>query len=325
MDKLVEEVTESALELKSDWRHLSRYLLETEVHVYAFSIAGNVLLAFLPFMSVMLWILRYGLGWSAAELALYGGIRDIFPGETGAFLTYNLRVIASYSRQLAWYSLPLLLFTANGIFLPLEVALNRAWGVKVNRSLLKNQVVSMGLIFACGGLVLAIAAMAGYAQSLWGMLSEQDIRQFARDVETSPRASYVPFAIAFISKLSAITFTMVSLFLVFCFLPNTAVPKRRIVPRVILIGLALEVLKWINMFTWPWVYAKLSREYYSVFVNSATILTWSFLAGLVVLAGADWTARRCGAASVCVVTGGGVTGPIPGAPFQDRIDSESVL
>jgi len=33
-----------------------------------------------------------------------------------------------------------------------------------------------------------------------------------------------------------------------------------------------------------------------VFVNSATILTWGFLAGLVVLAGADWTARRAGAA-----------------------------
>ena len=296
MDKLVEEVTESALELKSDWRLLGRYLLKTEVHVYAFSIAGNVLLAFLPFMSVMLWILRYGLGWSAAELALYGGIRDIFPGETGAFLTYNLKQIALNSRRLAWYSLPLLLFTANGIFLPLEVALNRAWGVKVNRSLVKNQVVSMSLIFACGVLVLVSAALSGHAQSLWGMLSNQDIRQFAHDVETNPRASYVPFVIAFLSKLAAIAFTILSLFLVFCYLPNTKVPKRRIVPCVVLIGLALEVLKWINMFTWPWVYAKLSREYYSVFVNSATILTWSFLAGLVVLAGADWTARHARAA-----------------------------
>ena len=316
MEKLAEEVTQSALELKSDWRHLGRYLLETEVHVHAFSIAGNVLLAFLPFMSVMLWVVRYGLGWGDAELAIYGVIRDIFPGETGAFLAYNLKVIATNSRRLEWYSLPLLLFTANGIFLPLEVALNRAWGVKVNRSLLKNQVVSMALILACGGLVLIGAALSGHAQSLWGSLSQEDVKQFARDIETNPRASYVPFVIAFISKLSAIAFTTTSLFLIFCYLPNTKVPKRLILPRVIIIGLALEVLKWINMFTWPWVYAKFSREYYSVFVNSATILTWSFLAGLVVLAGADWTARHARAA---------VTSPAPAPPFQDRIDSESVL
>ena len=48
----------------------------------------------------------------------------------------------------------LLFFTANGIFIPLEVALNRAWGVTKNRTFLKNQIVSLGLIFACGALVL---------------------------------------------------------------------------------------------------------------------------------------------------------------------------
>ena len=133
MDPLVEEVKESALDLKSEWRHIGRYLLETEVHVYAFSIAGNVLLAFWPFVIVMLWLFRYAIGWSEAELAIYGGIRDFFPGETGAFLTYNLKQVALNSRQLQWPSILLLLFTANGIFLPLEVALNRAWGVKVNR------------------------------------------------------------------------------------------------------------------------------------------------------------------------------------------------
>ena len=48
----------------------------------------------------------------------------------------------------------LLLFTANGVFEPLEVALNRAWGVTRNRSYLKNQLLSFFLILLCGGLVL---------------------------------------------------------------------------------------------------------------------------------------------------------------------------
>jgi hypothetical protein len=39
------------------------------------------------------------------------------------------------------------------------------------------------------------------------------------------------------------------------------------------------------------LWEKFSREF-GVFKNSVTILTWSFIAGLVVLAGADWSARR---------------------------------
>ena len=47
------------------------------------------------------------------------------------------------------------MFTANGIFEPLEVALNRVWGIPENRSFVRNQLVSLALIFACGGLALA--------------------------------------------------------------------------------------------------------------------------------------------------------------------------
>jgi len=76
----------------------------------------------------------------------------------------------------------LLLFTANGIFEPLEVALNRAWGVTRNRSYLKNQVVSLGLIFACGGLALIsllftamntqwISASSGFIGQISGFLA----------------------------------------------------------------------------------------------------------------------------------------------------------
>ena len=37
--------------------------------------------------------------------------------------------------------------------------------------------------------------------------------------------------------------------------------------------------------------AKISAEY-GVFQHSATILLWSFVAAMIVLAGAEWSARR---------------------------------
>jgi uncharacterized BrkB/YihY/UPF0761 family membrane protein len=302
VEKLVEEVRDSALELKSDWRHVGRYLLETEAHVYAFAIAANVLLAFYPFMLVLIALFRHVFHWPAAELALYAAIKDYFAGNTGSFLAYNLRVSADYVRQWEWVSMLLLLFTANGVFLPLEVALNRAWGVKVNRTLWKNQLVSMGLIFACGGLALLSAALTGASIEAWQAVFGTDL--------VAPM-----LLVQGVAKLASIPITVGILFLVFCYLPNVEVPMKLVLPRVIVIGLVLEVLKWVNLAVWPWLFGKLTREY-GVFVNSVTILMWSFLAGMVVLAGAEWTARSARAA---------VTSTAPAAPFQDRIDSESVL
>jgi uncharacterized BrkB/YihY/UPF0761 family membrane protein len=54
--------------------------------------------------------------------------------------------------------------------------------------------------------------------------------------------------------------------------------------------LGLEALKYFNLLTWPLLEAKLSREY-GPFVYSVSIILWSFLAAMVVLAGAEWSAR----------------------------------
>jgi uncharacterized BrkB/YihY/UPF0761 family membrane protein len=272
------DIRDAALELARDYRPIGRYLLQTEVHVYAFSIAANVLLAFYPFMLVTLSLLKHVFGWDSAIEAVYVAIKDYFPGETGRFLSYNLGVSLSWSRRLEWVSVLLLLFTANGVFLPLEVALNRAWGVQENRSLLKNQAVSMGLIFACGALALLSAALTGAAQVLWDMV-----------VGVPGQAPGVLVKTAF--KIASIPVTILILFLVYWRLPNAKVPARLILPRAAVVGLLLELMKWVNLAIWPWLYAKFRREY-GPFVNSVTILTWSFLAAMIVLAGADWSARR---------------------------------
>ena len=59
-------------------------------------------------------------------------------------------------------SLVILLITSSGVFLPLEVALNRIWRFEKNSSYLGNQLISLGLAFACGVLaLLSIALTAG--------------------------------------------------------------------------------------------------------------------------------------------------------------------
>lgn len=255
-----------------------RYWMETEVHVYAFSIAANVLLSFYPFLIVMVSICRYALQWRGAEQAILFALNDYFPGTVGEFVGRNLLVTVADRGPLQLVSVGLLFFTANGIFEPLEVALNRAWGITKNRSFVRNQVISLGLIFVVGALVLLSAVLTGANQAAAIAVSggNQAVATFVRLV---------------VFKALALSVSILMLFLVYWLLPNKRLPWRELLPVAVAVGVALEVLKYLNLLTLPWLYEKLTNEY-GVFRNSVAIILWSFLASMIVLAGAEWSARR---------------------------------
>jgi uncharacterized BrkB/YihY/UPF0761 family membrane protein len=256
------------------FRPTLHYLAETEAHVYALAVAASVLLAFYPFLIVMLSLCRNVLHWPAAVEAIYLALNDFLPGDVGTFVKRNLVLHG----KLEYTSMFLLLFTANGVFEPLEVALNRAWGVKVNRSYIKNQLVSLGLIFACGGLAL-LSLILSAANQAW----------VSSWVGTHPGMGTWLNLLFF--KLAALPISILALFLTYWLLPNRKIPPVRVAPVAIIVGLCLEALKYVNLLLWPLLKAKLQREY-GVFHNSVTILLWSFLGTLVILAGAEWTARH---------------------------------
>jgi uncharacterized BrkB/YihY/UPF0761 family membrane protein len=131
-----------------------RYWFQTEVHVFALSMAAAVLLSVFPLLIVMMSLCKYGLHWPAGVKILDLALADYFPGDMGEFIRRNLTAVVQSRGPFQFTSMFLLLFTANAVFEPLEVALNRVWGVPRNRSYVRNQMVSLGLIFLCGGLTL---------------------------------------------------------------------------------------------------------------------------------------------------------------------------
>ncbi len=250
--------------------------METEVHVYAFSMAANVLLSLFPFFIVMVSICRYILHWPAAEEAIYLALRDMFPGAIGRFIPENLVRVLARDGAPQITSLFLLLFTANGVFEPLEVALNKAWGIARNRSFIRNQFVSMGLILVCGGLTFISYILAA--------LNLQILRALG-----TPSTFSAAFGLG-VLKMIAIPLSIVALFLVYWRLPNGKVPARRLVPVSIVVGGVLESLKYVAMLIGPSLSRKLDREY-GPFEYSVTIILWSFLASMIVLAGGGYAAR----------------------------------
>jgi uncharacterized BrkB/YihY/UPF0761 family membrane protein len=204
------------------------------------------------------------------------GLGDFFSGEPGEFLVRNLQPWMVPQLHIA--SMFLLLFTANGIFEPLDVALNRAWGVTHNRTYLKNQLISLGLIFACGGLALLslmLTALNGrWITDVWGKHATAGV-----------------WINLLVFKLAALPVSILALFLVYWLLPNRQIEPRRVVPVAITVGLALEFLKYVNLLISPLLTEKLKHEY-EIFRFSVTILIWSFASAMIVLAGAHWTARQ---------------------------------
>lgn len=254
------------------FRPTARYLSGTEVHVYALAISASVLLSFFPFLNVMLSFCRNVLHSRAAEDAIYLALNDYFPGELASFLKRNL----APQGRLELTSMVLLLFTANGIFEPLEVALNRAWGEVKNRSYLKNQLVALGMIFVCGALALLSLMLSA--------LNRQWISTWESLGAVQGWLNLLMF------KLAAVPISILALFLIYWLLPNRKIPPARVAPAAIFVGLILEALKYVNLAITPYLTAKLEHEYF-IFRHSVAILLWSFIAAMVVLAGAEWTAR----------------------------------
>src|SRR4051812_45232552 len=224
----------------SRWKLTFHYLSQTEVHVYALAISASVLLSFFPFLIVMLTLLRDVFHFPAAEKALVLALGDYFPGDLGEFIIRNLTKVNHGRFQIT--SIILLLITANGIFEPLEVALNRAWGVTKNRSYLKNQLLSLVLIVVCGGLALGSVLLTAVNQ---GFVAQ----------------GYGPQAIpgwvsTWVFRVAAIPITILSLVVTYWVLPNRRVPVRRVVPSATMVGVGIEALKYIFLFTWPWLNRK---------------------------------------------------------------------
>jgi membrane protein len=245
-----------------------RYWMQTEVHVYAFSIAANVLLSFFPFLIVSVSLGQVVFNRESTIAAIDLAMKDFFPSVLGNFMHNNLPA----AQQVELLSMLILLFAANGIFEPMEVALNRVWGIRKNRSFFRNQLVSLVLIFTCGALALVSLGITALRESTSnGWIVERWL------------------SMAFY-KMAAMPVTALILFLVYRYLPNGRPPLPRVIPAAIGVGVLLEGFKSLNAWWWPWFDAKLQREY-GVFRYSATLIFLSFLTAMLVLAGAEWAAR----------------------------------
>lgn len=248
--------------------------MQTEVHVYSFAVAANVLISFFPFLVAMIILFRSAFHWPAGAEVIIQTVADYFPESFG--VNFRGYLVAASYHKFSWLSVLLLLFTANGIFTPLEVALNRIWRVKQNRSFWRNQIIGLGLIFVCG--ILVLASVSASAVNVPFLSSTFGSSHYAAVLQSLG------------IHLIALPVTMLMIFLVYWLLPNSKIPVRRLILPSAAVAVLLEISKYLNILTWPWLSAKLRTDV-PPFVQSISIVLWSFCATLILLAGAEWSAR----------------------------------
>lgn len=253
-----------------------KYLSRTEVHTFAFSVAANAILSFFPFVVLMMTIIRRVFHSRVMYEVVLQLLRDDLPAGQD-FVIRNLNSMVNARQRVQVFSLIVLLVTSSGVFLPLEVALNRIWRFEKNRSYLGNQLISLGLAFACGALaLLSIALTAGPVAFMEFLL---------RGYGTG----FVRLVGFLMMKVFAIAASIAIFFLIYWLLPNGKVPARAVLPAAIIMGLLSEALKYAYILALPWLNF---QEVYGPFALSVSMMFWAFLSGLLLLAGAHLSAEE---------------------------------
>jgi membrane protein len=253
-----------------------RYLLRTDVHTFAFSVAANSILSFFPFVVLMMTLIRRVFHSRVMYDVVVELLRDYLPAGQ-EFVIRNLNSMVNSRQRVQFVSLVILLITSSGVFLPLEVALNRIWRFENNRSYLGNQLVSFGLAFACGALALiSIGLTAGPVAFMEFLL-----RGYG--------SGFVRVVGFLVMKVFAILASIAIFFLIYWILPNGKVPARTVLPVAIIMGLLSEALKYAYILALPWLNF---QEVYGPFALSVTMMFWAFLSGLLLLAGANLSAEE---------------------------------
>jgi membrane protein len=254
---------------------LAKYLTRTEVHTYAFSVAANAILSLFPFIVMMYTVARRVFHSQPMEDVVGNMVRYFLP--TGQdFVVKNMSLVANARSGVRVAAVIMLLVSSSGIFLPLEVALNHVWGVTENRSYFKNQLLSTGLALVVGALALLSVAVTTFQHSLLTAI-------FFGHVDNA----VFRFVAQWLLQLSAAFLSVTLFFSIYWILPNRRLPVRAVLPSALITGLLWELAKYLYIAALPWLDFK---SVYGPFATSVGLMTWAFLTGLLLLAGAHYSA-----------------------------------
>lgn len=205
-------------------------------------------------------------------------IVDYLPGsvENRLFMMRQLEAVTANFSEMTIVWLAILLWGAVGVFIPVEAALNHAWGVKDGRHWAVSQAISFGLLAALGVLAVvpvAIAHEIGRAVSF--------VLFFLPD-------AWVAAIRYLVLKVLTIPFTVLGLALVYWALPRRRMALEEVLPAALFAGVIFEVGKYVYIALLPLMEFK---RMYGGFYVTITLVMWALFSAMILTLGAYLTAQ----------------------------------
>ena len=264
------------------WKPVLSNLISSDVYTMASAISTCAVLSFFPFTILLMSIVQNVLHFDTATEWIGKLIEAYIPSLS---LRVSPAVIAldiqkrSGSSHLELISALILMASAIGVFVPIEVTLNRIWKASENMSFVKNQIVSFAVVLLCGILSLFSFLIGGI--SLWIIKATLGRLPFPR-VEM--------FADLVSVKVLGFLLSMTLFLLVFRFLPNIRMTMDTLIRAAIFTGVIWELGKYA--FVWGLGKLDLSAIYGGYFTAAVVLILWSYVSAMIMILGAELAHRE---------------------------------
>jgi membrane protein/epoxyqueuosine reductase len=244
-------------------------LLSRDIAVLTNAIAFNFLLCLFPLLLVIAGFaerVSTGRRPGAALLAL---LSQLIPFGQEA-LASSLTRLTRYGRQMQIVSLLLIVWGSSGIFIPMEMALNKVWGGGPHRTFWKSRLLAFVMTLLGGAIALASVALT---------------------VATRTWAKGYPAAATFGNRASALLLTWLLFFLIYRLIPDAEVKS----------GVAMKAALWASV---AWEAAKYGfviqlgrmnlQAFYGPLAFAVSLVLWAYVSSLAVVFGALMAPRENG-------------------------------
>lgn len=249
-------------------------LTSTETYVNASAIAFNIMLSFFSFIVLIGSFLIHIAGSQRAYETLFRLMRSLMPKESGMLLTSLDQATRGPAGKATLLSFGLMIFSASGVFQPLEAALNRAWKFP-ERNFVKQYLVYMLMVLICSVIILCPVALGSvYDFILVSIFGQSPVRDWFFKI---------------VGPIMSLPFLALLFFVIYYFIPNGKVKLNQVVFTSVAIAVLWLLVTFIFWLTLPLFDFGNS---YNQLSSLMALVTWVFISSFILIMGADLSARQ---------------------------------
>ncbi len=252
---------------------LAKFFSEDSLAVSA-SIAYHSLLCLFPFLLLLMGLSSFYIKQHelAGRLSL---IFDRYLPIRSDFILRNLEGISKAYGKAGVFSIVLLLWSSSGIFMPLEKALNRAWGAETERRWLHRHLLALEMAIVIGIMVFLSSVVVGVNVYVHSWMRR------GPHLFPSPLVS-VAYHLAIIVTTFSLTLAM--FIVLFKALPNRRMRFDQVLPSALLTAIFWEGARslftlLLPVFNYRLVYGSIGAV--------VALMTWAYFSSAVTLFGAQ--------------------------------------